>query len=371
MIIKNVTVFGEDLQFTSHDIYIENGRFVNHSSDTSQVIDGEGCYAIPALVDIHFHGCMGDDFCDGTPEAIEHIAAYEASIGVGAIAPATMTLPEPTLVRIMKSAAQYTQQPKHAALMGINMEGPFISPEKKGAQAADFIIPCDVTLFHRLQQHANGLIKLVDIAPEEPGAMEFIQAVKDEVVVSLAHTAANYDTAKLAYDTGAKHATHLYNAMLPFTHRAPGVIGAAHDSKQCMVELICDGIHIHPSVVRTTFDMFGPERIVMISDSMCATGMPNGRYSLGGQDVDVIGNRATLTSDGALAGSATNLMDCLRVAVMQMGIPLEYAVACTTINPAKVIGIEKDYGSIAIGKIANVVLLDKELNTKRIIINEG
>lgn len=164
------------------------------------------------------------------------------------------------------------------------------------------------------------------------------------------------------------HVTHLYNAMPAFYHREPGVIGAAYDVPNCEVELICDGIHVHPGVVRATFQMFGANRIIMISDSMMATGMPEGDYSLGGQIVRVSEGRATLDSSEVLAGSTTNLMDCMRNAVKNIGIPLELAVQCTAANPAKSIGIYDKYGSIAPGKVANIVLLDKNLDIKGVIL---
>lgn len=367
MIIKNVLVFTEDKKFEEGTINIENGLFVDAASD-DEVIDGEGCYAIPGLVDVHFHGCVGADFCDGTVEALEKMAEYEASQGITTMVPASMTLSKEELLKIMANAGAYKNE-KGAILAGINMEGPFICAAKKGAQAATHIHEADVEMFRELQAAANGLIKLCDIAPEEEGAMEFIEAVKDEVNVSFAHTTANYDIAKKGYDLGACHATHLYNAMPPFAHRDPGVIGAARDSKHVHVELICDGIHIHPSVVRTTFDIFGDDRVVMISDSMRATGLSDGMYTLGGQDVKVVGKLATLVSDGAIAGSATNLMDCVRTAVKEMGIPLESAIACSTMNPAKSVGLYDKYGSITEGKVANVVLLDKDLALKAVIIN--
>jgi N-acetylglucosamine-6-phosphate deacetylase len=209
---------------------------------------------------------------------------------------------------------------------------------------------------------------LVTVAPEEQGAMEFIMALKEEVKISLAHTGADYDTAMKAYSHGAKHLTHMYNAMPPFTHRAPGVIGAAFDTPKCEVELICDGIHVHPSVIRATFQMFGDDRIIMISDSMMAAGMPEGEYMLGGQLVKVCEKRAELVSDGTIAGSVTNLMDCLRYVVKQVGIPFESAIKCASVNPVKSIGLYSQYGSISIGKIANIVLLDKDLNISKVIL---
>ena len=241
------------------------------------------------------------------------------------------------------------------------MEGPFISPSKKGAQAAENIMQCDYEYFRQLQDAASGLIKLVDIAPEEPGAFEFINKAKDEVVISIAHTAADYDTAKKAIEHGASHATHLYNAMPPLHHRNPGVIGAVRDSQKCHAELICDGVHIHPSVIRATFAMFGAERMILISDSMRATGLEDGEYTLGGQPVTVRGNLATL-HDGTIAGSATNLMDCMRFAVKQAGIPLEDAIMCATANPAKEINIFNETGSISVGKKADFVLLNDALD---------
>ncbi len=366
MKIKNVQVFGEDKCFVPGEIVMKDGVFAAEDPN-GEVIDGEGCFAIPGLVDIHFHGCVGDDFCDATQDAIRHMAEHEAKIGVTSICPATMTLSEEELHAIMCNAGTY-QGESGAKLVGINMEGPFISAKKKGAQAADHIRRCDVELFRKLQEEAKGLIKLVDIAPENDGAMEFIEAVKDEVVVSIAHTTADYDTASEALEKGASHVTHLYNAMPPLNHRDPGVIGAARDAENCHVELICDGVHIHPSVVRATFEMFGADRVILISDSMRATGLSDGQYTLGGQDVFVKGAKATL-ADGTIAGSATDLMGCLRTAVQKMGIPLEDAVACATMNPAKEIGIYDRCGSITEGKAADLVLLDEDLQVKAVYVN--
>lgn len=372
MIIKNVKVYGEDKKFREGDIIIENGMFAESAENTEEIIDGEGCYAIPGLIDLHFHGCMGYDFCDGTKEAIEEIAKYEASVGVTGIAPATMTLPVEDLEHILAAASECKKEGHGGAdLLGINMEGPFISPKKKGAQDERNIIPCDVEICNRFLDVSGGLVKFVGIAPEEnEGANEFICQMKDKVNISLAHTNADYDTAKAAFDAGANHAVHLYNAMPGFTHRAPGVVGAVADSPHVAAELICDGVHIHPAVVRATFRMLGEERMILISDSMRATGMPDGRYTLGGLDVDVVGNRATLVSDGALAGSATNLMDCMRTAVKKMGIPLEAAVACASMNPARELGVYNQYGSITPGKKGNVALLSSDLSL-RLVVKDG
>ena len=377
MIIKNVKVYQEDQTFKEGEICIRDGVFVGNADaqEGEEILDGEGCYAIPGMIDLHFHGCMGYDFCDGTKEAIREIARYEASIGVTAIAPATMTLPVPELEHILSVAAAYrkkTEAEKAAAcneadLVGVNMEGPFISKAKKGAQDERNIIPCDAEIFRRFQRAADGLVSFIGIAPEEPGAITFVHEVKDEVIVSLALTISVYAHAMAAFEAGANHAVHLNNAMPPFSHRAPGVVGAVSDSEQVMAELICDGVHVDPAVVRATFKMLGADRMILISDSMRAAGMPDGQYTLGGLDVKVRGNHATLVSDGALAGSVTTLPDCMRIAVKQMGIPLETAVACATANPARSLGIYEQYGSITPGKHGNVVLLDEELRLKGVM----
>lgn len=370
MIIKNVKVYGEDKTFHEGEVVIENGMFQSEASDFSEIIDGEGAYAIPGLIDIHFHGCKGADICDNAPEAIRTIAEYEASIGVTTICPATMTLPVEELKDILSTAASYKNE-KGAHLAGLNMEGPFISVAKKGAQDERNIITCDSATFNEFQKAANGLIKFIGVAPEmnPDKTLKFIRDVKDKVSVSLAHTNADYEEAKAAFDAGACHAVHLFNAMPAFTHREPGVVGAVFDSKHVFAELICDGVHIHPSMVRAAFAMMGADRICLISDSMRATGMPDGSYTLGGLDVTVRGKHATLTSNGALAGSVTNLMDCMRTAVKEMNIPLEDAIGCATINPARALHLEHKYGSIAPGKVGNLVLLNPDLSLKQVIIN--
>ena len=377
MIIDNVYVFTPDKAFVKGGIILDGDKIrqVYEEKDAPQlngdVLDGKGCYAIPGLIDLHFHGCKGDDFCDGDKAAIGRIAEYEASVGVTAIAPATMTLPVEELEQILHTAAEYKKETKDcrkADFLGINMEGPFISPAKKGAQDARNILPCNVEICDRFLKASEGLVKFIGIAPEESEhAAEFIREVHERVNVSLAHTNADYDTAMEACRAGANHAVHLYNAMPAFTHRAPGVVGAVFDSKDVMAEIICDGIHIHPSVVRATFQMMGADRMILISDSMRATGKPDGQYTLGGLDVKVVGRLATLVSDGAIAGSATNLMDCMRTVVKKMELPLETAVACATINPARSLGVEEQYGSLEAGKKAHVVLLDQDLELKAVI----
>ena len=397
MIIKNAYVYTLEEGFVKKDTVIENSYFSEKDRPPQEgetVIDGEENYLIPGLVDVHFHGCAGHDFSDGTPEAMEAIGEYELKNGITAICPAAMTLSEEMLRGVCENAVsarnrwhrncEGTKQlqkadgntggtpsgsagRQRARLCGIHLEGPFIAEEKKGAQNPAYIKKPDIRMFEWLQEVAQGLIRLITIAPETKGAMEFIEALHGQVYISLGHTTSDYDTASKAFALGADHVTHCFNAMPGFTHRAPGVIGAAADCAHVMPELICDGVHIHPSAVRAAFALFGGERMILISDSMRATGMADGAYTLGGLDVNVKGNRATL-SDGTLAGSVTNLMDCMRTAV-SMGIPLEIAVRCATYNPAKSIGLEKLHGRIAPGAYGDCVLLSKEdLSVRKVIL---
>lgn len=377
MKIINGSVFLEDGKFDEVDVVCKDGLIsdigqdVASSSDT-EIFDASDCYVIPGLCDIHLHGCMSFDACDGTKEALAAMAKYEASVGVTSILPTTMTYPEETLTTIAKAVADYRKYDNStegfATIHGINMEGPFISPEKKGAQNPKYIQNPDYDMFHRINVASGDSVRLCDIAPETEGAMEFIEKAKAETRISLAHTTADYDTCKEAFRRGAKHLTHLFNAMPAFTHRAPGPIGAAAENENVTPELICDGVHVYPAAVNMMYKVFGADRLIMISDSMRATGLPDGEYELGGQPVIVKGRRATL-HDGTIAGSATNLFDCMMTAVKEMNIPLTDAILCASRNPAKAIGVYDTVGSITIGKQADFVIINKsDLSIKKVIV---
>ena len=332
-------------------------------------VDASGCYVIPGLIDVHFHGAVGHDFCDASQEGIAAIARYEASRGITAICPTTMTLPEERLVPIMSSIADHAtgQGADEAAIVGINMEGPYIAPDKVGAQNPAYVRAADMQEFARLQEAARGLIKLVDIAPERPGNIDFIREVSGSVRVSLAHMSATYDEARSAFEAGARHMTHLFNAMPSLHHREPGPIAAAVESPGATAEIIADGVHVHPAMVRLAFSLFGNDRMILISDSLRACGLGDGEYELGGQMFRVKGNRATI-ENGSLAGSVSDVAACLGTAVRSMGIPLASAVKAATLNPARALGIDGDRGSIAAGRIADAVLLDADLNVKQVIL---
>lgn len=366
MIIKGGKVFQEDGSFLEQAIYINDHRLVDKAEyqDDGEVIDAEGLLVLPGLVDIHSHGAAGEDFSDGNPEGLKKILQYEKRCGITSYCPTSMTFPKERLRQIFASI-KGAQTEDGATVVGINMEGPFLDPAKKGAHVEKWIAAPDVAFVRELNQDADGLVRLVTLAPNMDGAEEFIKEMHEEVCISLGHTAADYDCASRAMKLGAHHVTHLYNAMQPFGHRAPGLIGAAMDDPECMVELICDGYHIHPSAIRAAFRMFGPERVILISDSMRATGMENGTYELGGQEVTVKDRKAVL-KDGTLAGSATNLYGCMCKAV-EFGIPLEQAIMAATANPARSIGIFDCVGSIRIGKQADLLLVSENLELKRVI----
>jgi len=385
LIYKNLRVFTENGVFRPgaievRDDIIANVYFGDDVPPTvfGENLDCEGAYCFPGMTDLHFHGAMNCDAGDATVEALQIMARYEASIGVTSICPATMTESVATLEQILGNAADFRDDQlrhpeKHtgeAELCGINMEGPFISIEKKGAQNEANIRPCDAELFRRFQKAGRGIVKFIGLAPEMKDPTEFIETVRSEVNVAIAHTNADYDTALKAMKAGAKHLVHMYNAMPEMTHRNPGVIGAAFDCKEVNAELICDGIHIHPSVIRSTFQMFGRDRIILISDSLRATGMGDGTYLLGGLDVEVEGKYARMLRDGAIAGSVTPLPDCVRIMVKEMGIPLEDAIYCATVTPAKELGIDDRKGFIKSGRQADIVFWNEDLS-QRFVLKDG
>ena len=373
MIIKNGELYIND-NFIKADIVVKDKVIEYIIFDISEnkyaendncFIDASGMYIIPGLVDIHFHGCAGVDFCDGTVESLDAITQYQLENGITSIVPATMTLSKKQLEKIFTNFAWYKNN-EGSTIRGITMEGPFISVLKKGAQNSKYILSPDIDFFKEMQGLSGNMIKQVVIAPEEDKDFEFIKEISKNTTVSLAHTMANYDIADGAFKAGATHVTHLFNAMPSFNHREPSVVGAAFDNPEVFAELICDGIHIHPAVIRAMFKLFGADRICMISDSMMATGMADGKYMLGGQDVEVCRKKAIL-KDGTIAGSVSNLFDCLRTAVLEMKIPFKDSVRACTVTPAKSLGIDKECGCIDVGREADLIIIDKNLNIKYVI----
>lgn len=366
---KNAWIYTESFRFERGCFSVENGRFSSVlGEETVDAVDLDGAYVIPGLIDVHTHGNSGADFSDGETSGVEKMAAYLAKNGVTSFAPASMTLPYETLKKAFSSARVFVDaaHPDKAALRGIQMEGPFFSEKKKGAQNGAYLRLPDFSAFEALQNDCGGLVRIVDVAPELEGAAEFVARAKALCTVSLAHTDADYDAAAAAIRAGATHLTHLFNAMPALHHRKPGVIAAAAEAEQVSAEIISDGQHVHPAMVRLAFRLFGAARMVLISDSLRCCGMPDGEYELGGQQVFLKDGIARL-ADGTIAGSATNLYDCMLRAV-SFGIPREDAVRAATYNPARQIGALAEIGSIAVGKIADFVICDAALQRKAVYL---
>ena len=376
MLIKNGNVLTDSWKFEQLDLLTAGETIARTATPGSMLaetgprqepeFDAQGLYVVPGLVDIHIHGCDGYDFCDAREDSVTGMAKYLIKQGVTSFVAASMAYDEDRLQKVFEAGKNMVQSgiPGGAQLRGIHMEGPYFSKAKKGAQPEKYIIEPDIVMFDRLNSVSGGMIRLVDIAPELPNAMEFIRHASKNATVSIAHTTADYSTAMEAFRNGATHVTHLFNAMPPFSHRDPGVVGAASDAG-ADVELICDGIHLHPAVIRSVFKWFGDDKVILISDAMMACGLPDGTYELGGQAVSVTAGKAILY-DGTIAGSATDLYTCMKRAV-EFGIPLESAVRAASFNPARSAGLDQNIGSIASGKRADLLLLDKNLSIVQVI----
>jgi N-acetylglucosamine-6-phosphate deacetylase len=384
MLISDARVYGQDFRFHMANVRILGDTISDVSESPlapasgEKMIDAHGLTLIPGLTDIHFHGCVGVDTNDATDETYRKMSAYQRSEGVTQICPATMTLPEERLEHIVKAAASYRRTQKasgsdwkdEASLVGVNLEGPFISPDKVGAQNPDFVHRPDADWLEKLLGETDSFPKLITVAPEVDGALDFIRRMAGRIRISVGHTSSDYEAAAAGFEAGAKHLTHLYNAMNGIHHRKPGPILAAFDAGDVTPELICDGIHVHPAAVRAAFRLFGPERMILISDSTRAVGMPDGEYEMGGQNIYKHDHAAYL-ADGTLAGSATNVREMMTNAI-RFGIPEEDAVRAAAYNPVAAIGMTDKYGSIAPGKKARVLLVDpaKEYKLVRVITGE-
>ncbi len=364
------------MQLSNGNIFL-NGRFVPGGIAFSRVVEAvgpevtggtdlAGDYVIPGLIDVHTHGALGEDAGDGSPRGLVKLSRYYAAGGVTAWCPTAVALKEQPLPRAMEAVGGFVRPADGARIAGVHLEGPFLSREKCGAQNPDALRAPDAELFRRLNEASGRQVRLVTVAPELPGALPFIREVSRICTVSLGHTAADYDTALSAYEEGASHATHLFNAMSPLRHREPGVAAAAMDAG-ATVELIPDGLHVHPAVIRLAHRLFG-QKLVLVSDSLRCAGMPDGDYELGGLTVTVAGGRAVLRGSDTLAGSSIHLMDGLRRAV-SFGVPLEAAVYAATAAPAKAIRRDGEMGALAAGFAADLVVLDRDLNLKAVYID--
>ena len=371
MFYKNARIFGGDFRFHMGAFEVTDGKFgaVYPENVPSDAIDLQGATVIPGLVEVHSHGAAGYDFSDGDYEGLKAIAAYYAGVGVTSFAPASMTLPYDVLSVAFGNAKRLVEEnlPGVAALRGIQMEGPYFSYKKRGAQNPDYLKDPDYDGFKKLYDDCGGLIRIVDVAPELPGAVEFVEKASKLCTVSVAHTDSDYDHAKAVFDAGATHLTHLYNAMPPIHHRTPGVIPAAAENENVRAEIICDGHHIHPASVRLAFAMF-PGRMILVSDSGRCAGREEGySFDLGGQMAEIRGGVAKLQGTDTIACSAANLWECL-TNVIGWGIPEEDAIRAATYNPACAIGAEKVVGSVETGKQADFLICAPDYSSRRVFI---
>ena len=371
MFYKNARIYCSDFQFRNGAFEVVNGKFASvfPESVPEDAIDLQGATVIPGLVEVHSHGCAGADFSDGDYEGLKAMARQYAAWGVTSFAPASMTLPYDVLEKAFATAKQLAEENIEglSVLRGIQMEGPYFSYKKRGAQNADYLKEPDFEGFQALQEGCGGLIRIVDIAPELPGAAEFVEKASKLCTVSIAHTDSDYDHAKAAIDAGVTHLTHLYNAMPAIHHRTPGVIPAAVENENVQAEIIADGYHIHPASVRLAFTMF-KNRMILVSDSGRCAGKDEGyRFDLGGQMAEIRGGVAKLVGTDTIACSASNMWACL-TNVLAWGIPEEEAVRAATYNPAKAIGATDVVGSIAEGKVADFIVCSADYTGRRVFL---
>ena len=333
----------------------------------AEIIDAKGRYVAPGLVDIHIHGYLGEDTSDGSVEGIRKMAEGIVKNGVTAWLPTTMTVSYDDLRRAfnaVRTLMDKKNNPMGAQIMGVHAEGPFINPSKKGAQAVEHIRPADAPFLIE----NSDVIRIVTIAPEMPGALDCIREVteKTNILVSMGHTAANYETAKAGIEAGVRHATHLFNAMTPLNHRDPGVVGASLADDRVSTELIADTFHISPDLFGLVAKVKG-DNLILITDCTRAGGLEDGEYTLGGQPIFVKGIECRL-ADGTIAGSVLKLNNAVRNVREHTNLPLEQIVRMASINAAKCIGLDKTKGSLEAGKDADIILTDENFAVSETII---
>ncbi len=362
-------------QVTSGTVVIEDGIIIYAGPDEhaptgiEPVWDAQGAFVTPGLIDIHVHGGGGGDIMDGAAEALEQMAKTFSRYGTTAFLPATITAPHDEILRAadaVKEAAN--RETGGAQVMGMHVEGPYISDKRRGAQNPAHVRPPSMEELEEIRKKLGPLLKLVTLAPETEGASAAIRGLRSwGVTVSIGHSDATYDQAMAAHLWGASHICHTFNGMRGLHHREPGVVGAALTCDGFSVELICDGIHVHPAAMDLLIRAKSPEKIVLITDTMRAMGLPEGRYELGGLEIDVSEGAARLTS-GVLAGSTLSMARAVRNAIQMLGISIPRAVQMASYNPALAVGMAHQKGSLTVGKDGDVAIFDAQWNAQATIV---
>jgi N-acetylglucosamine-6-phosphate deacetylase len=352
-------------------VVIEDGRIASVSTRAAKEAPGEGLVhdfpgatLAPAFFDAHIHGAKGHDVMEATPAALDAIGSFLAAHGTGSFLATTVTAPLDATLRSLSGLAKLVARPAvegraraQARILGIHLEGPFLSHTRRGAQPAEHLLAPDIAIFDRLFEAAEGCIRLMTLAPELPGAVELTaHATARGVRVSLGHSDATAAETRAAINAGAVSATHTFNAMRPLDHREPGILGTVLSNDEIYAEIICDGIHVAPEMVKLWWRAKGPERAILVTDAMSAAGMPDGEYQLGEFAVQVANGRAM--ARGVLAGSVLTLDHALTNFMEFTGAPLEQALRLLTVNPAAMTGLGDQAGSVAVGMPANLVAVD-------------
>ena len=364
MKLSGLKYVDSDFNIISGSILVDGELIGGFEGDDSDEMNMQNLLALPGFIDIHTHGGSQVSPADGDEQSLQKLTMHYARHGVTSFCPSTVTLPHDELVEIFKSVENIKGREQGAYIQGINMEGPYVSKEKCGAQNTDYIRKADVDEFFELNSISK--ISLVDLAPEPEGALDFAREVSKHTVCSIAHTNATYDEARKGFSNGFSHVTHFFNAMTPLSHRAPGVVGAVFENDKVTAELICDGFHLDEATVRLAFKLLGANRCVAISDSLSSADCEDGEYILGGQKVIVKDSKALL-ENGTIAGSTSNLFDEFRN-LLSFGIPFNDALAACSLNPARVIGVSDKCGSIEKGKNADLIFVDEGMNLRHVMI---
>jgi len=369
ILLKNIQVFSEDRIIEKGFIKIKNQKIVEIGSidnlskrEEFDVIELPSHYkAVPGFIDVHIHGVNGADVMDASKDALDTMVTALPREGTTSFLATTMTQEALLIENALVKAGQYIkeyQAPGKAEILGIHLEGPFVSPKMAGAQPIQHIIDPDLKLFKRWHSLSDKTIKLVTLAPERPGGLEMIQYLtKHGIIASLGHTDAAYEEIKAAIGAGANHVTHLFNQMRGLHHRDPGVVGAAFLHDELKAELIVDGVHVNPEIVKLAYKQKRKEGLILITDSMRAKCLKNGHYDLGGQDVTVKDGKAFL-QDGTLAGSILKLGKAVQNILTYTDCSIEDAIEMASVNPAKQLNIYDRKGSITVGKDADIVIVD-------------